>query len=306
MKKTLAAALLLCLIIPGLPTGLSAQNDQLSLEQIWLSPAYFPQFPSEFRWMQDDQYYSTLEDEKIIRHHILEEEEDVTLLDLTQLDLGPFEASSIESYAFSADEAKVLLKAEVESIYRRSTREFVFVVDLDTKTTLPLQSLEKVSYATFSPDGSKVGYLHQNNLYYHDLTSDQKVQFTADGKDDAIINGGTDWVYEEEFVITKAFFWSPDSRRIAFLRFDEQEVPLYTLPYYGQLYPFQYEYKYPKAGEKNSVVTVHLYDLAARSTQQAKLGEETDVYYPRLRWMSAEELAVLRLNRLQNRCELLA
>ena len=122
-----------------------------------------------------------------------------------------------------------------------------------------------------------------------------------------IINGAPDWVYEEEFALKTGFQWSPDSRRIAYYRFDEGHVKLYHMPFYvGNLYPEDYSFKYPKAGEENALVTINVYDTQSKTTTQMDIGPETDQYIARIKWTTNPgELSMLRINRLQNHLDIL-
>src|SRR5699024_11117578 len=189
-----------------------------------------------------------------------------------------------QTYDFNADESEVLLSTDMESIYRRSTQGIYFVYDLNDKT-LQKVSDHKIKEPTFSPNGKQVAYVYKNNIYIKDLQSDQLTQVTKDGKTNAIINGTTDWVYEEEFAFTRAYEWNKDGSKIAYLRFDESEVPEITMEFYGtyphQLYPEPYTYKYPKAGEKNSDVSLHLYDLKSKKSTKVDLKKDYE-YLPRI------------------------
>src|SRR5690606_9970311 len=179
------------------------------------------------------------------------------------------------------------------------------VLDLTTGDLQQLMEGEKISYATLSPDNHKVAFVKDNNLYYTELESNKTVQVTHDGQWNHIINGAADWVYEEEFSMAQAFHWSPDGQKIAFLRFDETEVPFYNMQVWGPLYPMDYTFKYPKAGEKNAEVSIQVYSLATERTVQVDTGKERDIYLPRLYWTGdADTLAFIRLNRLQNQLDL--
>src|SRR5690606_32236428 len=142
----------------------------------------------------------------------------------------------------------------------------------------------KQQYATLSPDGSKVAFVRDNNLFFTDLASGKETQVTSDGKYNHIINGSTDWVYEEEFAFARAFFWNADGSKLAFYRFDESEVKEFEMSLYEGLYPEIYKFKYAKPGEKNSVVSIHIYDLASNQTVGVDVGAETDQYIPRIKW----------------------
>lgn len=307
--------IIFALLVITLPA--TAQKKKITLDEIWLRYRYFPQYPNEFRWMKNDQFYSVVTPEEkegnivgmtIDKYSITDEKKVETLLDLAKLDFGAsIKLKDIDSYDFSEDEKKMVLKAKVEPIYRHSTKEICFVWDNENKKLIPLHEGKKISYATFSPDGKKIGYVGENNMYYYDFATQKEKQITADGVKNKIINGGTDWVYEEEFSFAQAFAWSPDSRRIAYYRFDESEVKEFSMDLYTGLYPEQYRFKYPKAGEKNSLVEVHIYDTEAGKITAADLGTEKDQYIPRIKWTkNAEVLAVMRMNRLQNKLEVLA
>lgn len=211
----------------------------------------------------------------------------------------------IYHYTFSDDEKKLLLFTEGEGIYRHSAKYIVYVYDIATKTLHRLDP-EKILHASFSPDGTKVAYVKDNDLYYQSLIAGNIERITVDGKWNYIINGNCDWVYEEEFGFTKAYQWSPDGKHIAYYRFDESGVKEYTLPIYNGLYPHNYTYKYPKAGEDNSLVDIRIYDLEQKMSVTVNTGEETDQYIPRIKWTKdPNKLCVYRLNRLQNHLDLL-
>ncbi|MDB5012331.1 MAG: Dipeptidyl-peptidase, partial [Daejeonella sp.] len=164
----------------------------------------------------------------------------------------------------------------------------------------------KQMFAQFSPDGSKVAFVRENNLFIKDLTSKEEKQITTDGKFNNIINGGTDWVYEEEFTFDRAFFWSPDSKNIAYYKFDESAVPEFSMSMYQDLYPSISKIKYPKAGEKNASVSIHIYNLTKESTIPVDYGTETDIYIPRIKWTTQPDtLCLLKMNRHQNKLEYL-
>ena len=157
--------------------------------------------------------------------------------------------------------------------------------------------------------------MRDNNIFISDLRFGSEIQITFDGKFNEIINGAPDWVYEEEFAFNKAFEWAPDGSALAFIKFDESNVKIFHMNMFqGQYpalkenatYPSNYSYKYPKAGEANSVVSVHVYDIKDRVTTPMNIGEETDIYIPRIKWTKdPKRLAIMKLNRFQNRLEIL-
>ncbi|MBA3972078.1 MAG: DPP IV N-terminal domain-containing protein, partial [Bacteroidetes bacterium] len=188
-----------------------------------------------------------------------------------------------------------------------STRETYYVYDRKSKSLTPVSAGEKQMYATFSPDGTKVGFVRGNNIFIKDLASGKETQLTTDGLHNNIINGATDWVHEEEFAFSVAYFWSPDSKKIAYYKFDESKVKEFSFnEFNNKLYPTDNKYKYPKAGEANSVVTIHAYDIATASDKLMDIGKEVDQYIPRIKWtMDANTLSIVRMNRHQNKLELM-
>jgi dipeptidyl-peptidase-4 len=224
---------------------------------------------------------------------------------------------AMSSFEFSDDETRILFATDEEPIYRRSSKAAYYIYDIRTEKLVPLSKKGKQRLATFSPDGSKVAFVRDNNLFIQELGfSDKDIQkgelnateyqVTFDGKMNEIINGATDWVYEEEFEFSKAFEWSPDGKSLAYYRFDEKNVREYQLTYYGDLYPEQYKYKYPKAGEDNSLISIHIYNLEKGKTLKADVGKETDIYIPRILWTQDPGiLSLYRMNRHQNHLDLM-
>jgi dipeptidyl-peptidase-4 len=199
-----------------------------------------------------------------------------------------------------------LFSTEKEPIYRHSSKAHFFVYDRVTRKLTRLSPGGKQMYATFSPDGRKVAFARDNNMFYVDLATMKESQITHNGKKNEVIKGYADWVYEEEFSFAQGFSWSPDGAKIAFYTFDESRVPEYNMQLWGQLYPQDYRFKYPKAGEANSVVGVSVFDLASSQIVKMDTGPEKDIYLPRMKWTAqANLLSIQRLNRLQNQLEIL-
>jgi dipeptidyl-peptidase-4 len=255
-------------------------------------------------WMNTGKFYTALDQNKIVKYDITTGQPVETLLDGSTL--SP--ALEIENYSFSSDEKKLLLQTNVKSIYRWSYMAAYYVYDFAAKTIKNLSPNGDQSYAAFSPDATKVGFVRANNLFYVNLSDMSEVQITNDGKFNHVINGTTDWVYEEEFSFVNGFYWSPDGNKLAYYRFDESEVKEYNLQRWnhGQLYPEDYRFKYPKAGEANSKVEIWMYDLNSKRKVKADLGSETDIYVPRVMWTQDPNiLSIRKLNRLQNHLELI-
>jgi dipeptidyl-peptidase-4 len=293
-------SLIALLLFPAL---LSAQQKkQITIEDIWQNKAFTIKSVPGFNVLRNGTDYTRLDDKTEINCYSLEHgKKKSTLFE------KPDSVGEIDHYAFSEDEKKLLIFTDAEPIYRRSIRYRVYIYNTADKS-LQLLDADKVLHATFNPTGDKVAFVKNNNLYIDDLINGGLIAVTTDGKKNHIINGNCDWVYEEEFEFTRAFQWSPDGRHIAYYRFDESTVKDYTLYFYetASNYPRSYTYKYPKAGEDNSVVQIKLYDTRSMVTQVADIGKETDQYIPRIKWMGrGENLCIYRLNRHQNKLELL-
>ncbi|HMK26137.1 MAG TPA: S9 family peptidase [Chitinophagaceae bacterium] len=198
----------------------------------------------------------------------------------------------------------VLIRKGVEQIYRRSSKAFVYLYDAVSKKLTKLDN-EKLMHPTLSPDGSKIAYVKNNNLYLYDLATKSTRAITTDGKWNFIINGNCDWVYEEEFEFTRAYDWSPKGNYIAYYRFDESSVKEYEFTQFDNTYNKQYSYKYPKAGEENSKVEIHIYDVANNKDVKAQY-EQGDIYIPRIKWTQDDNsLVVFWMNRHQDDLKLL-
>lgn len=298
----------------------SAQTQNITLEDIWTKRTFSPRGIGSTRSMADGEHYMSMTRTGIGKYSFATGEKvaDICLFSTPDSRLKAKPLPPFQGYQMSADEQKILLSAEFEPIYRHSGVSTYYLYDMRTQQFTLLTAGGKQRLTTFSPDGSKVAFVRDNNLYWMDLASLEEHQITTDGRLNSIIYGTTDWVYEEEFAITQGFAWSPDSRRIAFYRFDESKVREYNMQMWGEgtvkganvpssrLYPEDYRYKYPKAGENNSKVEVWVYDLVTRSTAKPALGSERDQYLPRFQWTKNPELlAVMRMSRLQNHMELL-
>jgi dipeptidyl-peptidase-4 len=283
---------------------LIAQQKQITLEDIW-GGTFSTEGLEVLRSMKDGQHYTVLSSDpgartsSIDKYRYSTQEKVATLVATDSLSGIPY----FTSYTFSEDESKVLLATKVEPIYRRSRLGIYYIYDFATGGLVQISN-EKIQEPALSPSGDKVAFVLDNNLYTADLSTGSVTQITSDGQPNAIINGVTDWVYEEEFAFVRAFAWNSDGSKLAFLRFDEREVPEFSMDIYGQdLYQFPYVFKYPKAGEANAGVSLHLYDLNKQTTRDVPL--EGAYYIPRIKWMNhPDHLSVQTLNRHQNRLTL--
>jgi len=282
-------------------------HKKISLEDIWTKNTFAVKSVPGFNAMEDGMHYTQTDkagDAQQVNVYELATGNKIKTLFDNGMQQYNGKKLSVDEYVLSKGEQKMLLLTESKNIYRRSVLHMVYVYDLNTQK-IQLLDKDKVLHASFSPDGKKVAFVKDNNLYYKDLTTNNTVKVTGDGKKNHIINGNCDWVYEEEFGFTKAYEWSGDGRYIAYYRFDESKVKEFTLTYFDSLYPTMYTYKYPKAGEDNSLIQIKLYNVSSRGTANANLGPVKDQYIPRIKWMDNSHLCIYRLNRRQNKLELL-
>ena len=286
-----------------------AQGKTITLNDIW-NGSFSTERMEVLHSMKNGRQYSVLNFNRSTRSTSVDlydyktQSKVMALVDSKDLQELPY----FTNYIFSADESKIILATEVESIYRRSTLGVFFVYDITSKKLQKISD-SKIQEPTLSPDGSQVAYVFNNNLYVKDLKSNRKKQITFDGQKNKIINGITDWVYEEEFAFVRAYEWNSDGNKIAFLRFDETSVPEFSMDVYGQdLYQTQQVFKYPKAGEQNAVVSLHIYNIRKGLINEVKLDKPyNDFYIPRIKWTSdASVLSAQYINRHQNELDLWA
>jgi dipeptidyl-peptidase 4 len=284
---------------------MSSQKSIL-LEDIWSKSTYKAQSVSGFNFMVNGKDYAVLENNIIVSYDITNNEKTGTILEGSALKDQHGFTGNIEKYEFNSTETKLILEENIDAIYRRSSKSDVFIYDRSSKKIDRVYDGGKISNTSLSPDGNKVAFVFQNNLYYKDLENHKTIQITRDGVINKVINGMCDWVYEEEFGFTRAFEWAPDGQSIAFLRFDESLVPEFMMPMYEDgSYPRNETFKYPKVGEKNAEVRVFNYQLKKDQVQEMAFGNLGDMYVPRICWANKDELCAMILNRHQNHLKLL-
>lgn len=212
----------------------------------------------------------------------------------------------IDSYTFDASEKMILLACNKKQIFRHSFTADYYLYTIENKQLTKLFDFQ-IQEPTFSPDGKKIAYAKENNLFIYDIAAKTSSQITTDGKKNAVINGITDWVYEEEFAFVRAFDWSTDSKKLAYIRFDESQVPEFSMSiFHKDLYPTIETFKYPKAGEKNSLVSLHIYDVTTNATKKINLGKYHDFYIARMKWTNDTNILCAQvLNRHQDNLDLL-
>ena len=288
-----------------------AQKRDVELSDVWASGAFYPKTISGFVNLSDGSSYC-IQSQDDAGNSIVESydyqsgEKKGLLIDGARIakNLG-LETFAFSKFQLAQDESMVLLQYASEPIYRHSTRALAIVVNLSDYSITEIKG-GKVRYPRLDPSASRVAYVKDNDLYIYDLAKAKLRRVTKDGAYNQIINGAVDWVYEEEFGMSRGFEWNVDGSKIAYYKFDESAVKQWVMPMYGDLYPEQYTFKYPKAGEANSVVDVHICDVLKGKDKKIELGSENDQYLPRIKWTNDPNvLSVQRLNRLQNKWELL-
>ena len=281
----------------------TAQKSTISLENIW-NGEFRTERMNSLNSMNGD-FYTLLNFDRATRSTSVDKYSYVSLKKIaTIVDSKHLEAINyFETYTFNNDETKLILGVDSEQIYRHSSIGIFYVYDLATKSLVKIDE-DPIQEPTFSPDSKKIAYSKGNNIYIKNLSTGKSTPITTDGQKNAIINGICDWVYEEEFAFVRAFDWSADSKNIAYIRFDESEVPTFSMNVTGnKLYPTQQVFKYPKAGEKNAVVSLHIFNLNKKTTAQVDLGDYE--YIPRIQWTKdANTLSAITLNRHQNNLNL--
>ena len=301
MRNTLLLVLVSCTLFTY------SQKQNIELTDIWASGTFYPKTISGFESMNDGKSYSVLEQNAeefsvINAYDYVSGNKTKEIINAKDVFRG--QKVGFDDYHFSDDQTIILLYYNSKAIYRHSTVGDFRVFDL--LGNIQTGKGEGVRYPTLSPKGDKVAYVKDNDLYILDLVKGKTKRITKDGSYNAIINGAVDWVYEEEFGMSKGFEWNADGTKLAYYRFDESAVKQWQMTTYGNLYPDFYKFKYPKAGEANSVVDVYIADASKGKCKKIELGSENDQYLPRIKWTrDPNVLSVQRLNRLQNKWEFL-
>lgn len=289
--------------VAGIAKYVYPDNRRCNLTE---TPAYMP----------DGETYLLVSDDgkKIVSFNTADGKEAGTVLDAATTRENKL-PGDIEGFTISPDGSKLLVWTDSEPVYRRSSKARYYIFEIKRNILRPLsKSSGKQQAPLFSPDSRMVAFVTDNNIRIRKWDYDTEVDVTADGKHGKIINGIPDWTYEEEFSAVCSMAWSPDNTTLCYLRYDEEEVPWYSLPIYKgycdaddryALYPGTFTYKYPVAGEKNSTVTLHSYDVDNRKIKDIKLPDSRIEYIPRIGFSGtdSERLIVTTLNRDQNRME---
>jgi dipeptidyl-peptidase-4 len=299
-KKIIALFLFLCFTVVG--------QQKITIDELY-NGTFRAQGMDELQSLKNTNQYTILNADRQSRSMQIDLYDFATLKKVsTLIDTKSHKELSggIDSYSFDASEKMILLACNTNQIFRHSFTADYYLYDIASKKLRKLFDFQ-VQEPTFSPDGKKIAYAKENNLYVYDLSSNKSTPITTDGQKNSIINGITDWVYEEEFAFVKAFDWSANSKKVAYIRFDESQVPEFSMSMFGkELYPMMQTFKYPKAGEKNALVSLHIYDVNSNAVKNVNLGNYNDFYIARMKWTNdANTLSAQVLNRHQNNLDLL-
>ena len=275
--------------------SVSAFSQEITLDKIY-SGYYRGKNIAGIASLKNGENYAVIEQGGIAKYSYKTSQKEGNIVD-----------GNFQSYIFNDDESKILLLKESEPIYRHSFLGKFDVKDLKSGKVLSLNNGNFVQEPTFSPDGTKVAFIVDNNLYYQELSSGKIIQITNDGKKNSILNGLADWVYEEEFGHARQYEWTKNSDAIVFVKSDESAVPEMYIPIYGkQLYPSEMRFKYPKAGEKNSIVSAQLFRLDSGKTTPLNLGSFKNYYIPNVyKTAKADEIMLITSDRIQNASDVL-
>ena len=308
IKKILLALTLI--VSPFISGSIQAQEGPLTLKSI-TNGSFGAHGIYGVNPLPDGESYSQLVDGKRIVVSSFKTGEQTGVLFDVENTKGKVKLSRIDGYTLSPNQKNILLRTQTRGIYRHSTTAVYYIYNVQNRTLAPLSDGGPQECPLWSPDGNMVGFVREGNLFLVKLLFDNaEVQVTKDGKFNSIINGKADWVYEEEFVTNRSFDFNADATMLAWIRYDESQVPLFSFPMYkGMLpemqenaeYPGAYEYKYPIAGQPNSKVTVHTFDIKSRATREVKVPLETEGYIPRIKFSSdPNKLLILTQNRHQD------
>jgi len=272
-----------------------AEAQEITLEKIH-GGYYNLEGIRNIKSLNDGEHYTVLEDAGVAKYSYGSSEKINNIVD------GVF-----EDYTLSEDESKILLQVGSASIYRRSFFGKFKIKNLNTGKTIDVNNGDWIQEPKFSPDGEKVAFIVDNNLYYQNINTGEIIQITSDGKKNQIINGLGDWVYEEEFSHADFYQWNKASDAIVFVKFDESNVPEIDIPFYsGNLYPVFMTYKYPKAGEKNSSVTAHIYQLSTKKIINLNLQNVENYYISKIFQTATKyDIVLATSNRHQNKLDLI-
>lgn len=260
-------------------------------------------------FMADGLHYAKLEKgERIVKYNLKDGLEVASIMSPEYLKWK----GKIAGFEFSQDNNFILFWTDKEKVYRHSFLARYYLYDIRMKRLTPIAEEEKLQGVALAPDNRKLAYVKENNIFIYHAAFQTNRQVTDDGLKNKIINGIPDWVYEEEFATNRMMEWSPDSRFLAWVRFDESEVAEFSFPLYQDAgledgYLDKYVFKYPKAGAKNSVVSAHVFDYDNKKSSKLKVDTESEeVYLPRIFWSkSSDKLGIARLNRHQNSLQIL-
>lgn len=294
-------------IILLLPFHFGISQNKISLEDVWLKFSFRTAFPPHFTFTKQGDYYIIEDEQKnIVKKELISGKTTQTLVSIDEVQSKNKDIQLVD-YEVSPNEKYLIIYTNRKPIYRHSSTAIVYLWDITKKQLIPLSNSEEIMFPKLSHNETKIAYVKKNNIYITDLNTQQEIKVTTDGEWNKIKNGWADWVYEEEFGKPDFIEWSPNDTHLAYLKFNETNVKEFSIELYNNnVYPDEYKFKYPKAGEDNSEVTLWVYDV--NNAKNIRVPTNTDyqnIYIPRIQWLSqTDRLVVTQLNRHQNHLEL--
>ncbi|TAH27080.1 MAG: S9 family peptidase [Cytophagales bacterium] len=288
---------------------IAQSKSTISLSSIWEKGEFFGASAEAIKFSSDEKFYYDFENANenisLVKKSI-ESSKKIIIANTSQW-VYKDKSLEVEDYQLSPDENYILLQTNTEKIYRRSHQSDYYIYQISSKKVTPLSLNGKQCNPEFSSSSKHIAFTRNNNLFLYTISSGIEIQLTFDGKKDSIINATSDWVYEEEFEFSKAYQWSPNGDKILYYKFDESKVPIYNMQVWkSELYPKNYQYKYPKAGTENSTISLWMYDLSTQKNNLINLPISSREYIPRIKWTSDNNIAaIMKMNRAQNHLELI-
>lgn len=302
MFRVLTRSALALLVVVSVAAG---QGTPLTVDRIFNSAEFRAEPSPTVHWLGNEANYVDERDGSFFTVDIGTGRRTL-LVDASAFTDAAGKRIEVEDLVWSADRSRALIFHGSERVWRANTRGRFHVLDLASRRLIPVTAVDTmIMFAKLSPDARQAAFVRNNNIYVTDLATGQERALTRDGGPE-IINGTTDWVYEEEFGLRDAFRWSPDGKRIAFWRFDQSAVRPFSLIDETTRYPSFTTFKYPKAGERNADIKLGVIDVASGATRWIAIGGDADSYVPRMEWLGTDSVVFQRMPRKQNRVDLVA
>lgn len=275
----------------------SYSQKKITLKDIWYNYSFAPNYYNDAVFLNDNASIVRLQNNRIVSYNAITGDSTGIFFDASKH--KECKGKTINDFVLSENDSNILLSFDSKKVYRYSSLASYYIYSFKTKKLEPItKENADIDIPAFSTKSNAIAFVKGNNLYISE--NGNTVQITNDGKKDSISNGRTDWVYEEEFEVIKAYEWNADGTQLAWIKFDESKVPSYTLTQYDSVYPTTFTYKYPKAGYPNSKVSVHIYNTLTKVISTVTIPDLYE-YIPMIKWsIDGRNLAIQTFNRLQN------